>query len=140
VTPAPPDLYASFAGQPDRRVLGFDDQGRALVLDRDRLAVAEQLAGFGGLELIDERAECVVPGGGWIAVFRDADRQVARTPIVAWLVTQDRLAVPLVCDPWDSVAVAVRDFGTDNDLKLTFVRLEHEGDELNDLWNRTEAA
>jgi hypothetical protein len=85
--PARTGIIAEIAGELVA-VEAFDDEGRALVLDRQkgRLVPAEALPGFSGLR--DTDLVAIIPGGGWRA-HKPGDVDIMGhgtivTPVVAW--------------------------------------------------------
>jgi hypothetical protein len=97
---ARPGHVAEFHGQaPVRPVVAFDDEGYALVLDPEagRLVRAADLAGFAGIAGRPDTPVAMVPGGGrWVVRYTDDDGRQREEFVVAWSVTVDGVATPLV--------------------------------------------
>lgn len=97
--PARPGYVAEFRGQAtDLPVEAFDDDGYALVLDSKagRLVRATDLNDFAGVTERLDTPLAVVPGGGrWVVRYTDNGEQREEF-VVAWSVTADGLATPLV--------------------------------------------
>lgn len=103
---ARPGIRAYFKKSDDapwvgRDVLGFDDEGRALVIDNGHLECADKLEGFQSID-VEEIVSGVVPGGGWIARYEGDEDEKGdeswETPVLAWLIAGDGTAKPLLCD------------------------------------------
>lgn len=113
--PAPEGIVAYFKdGDSDRvlsqNVIAFDDDGTALVLPNkgDQLVAAGSFRNFHSLDFTggetDEDTITAVPGGGWMAEYKDPEDGTLEWngPVVAWLVDRSGFASPIVANDCNS--------------------------------------
>jgi hypothetical protein len=106
MTPAIQPYEAIFTIKRDGRsretrkaVIAWDDDGNALVADRERgaLQAAKSYGNFVRLDEARGRAVGVIPGGGWRAVFQH-ENGTETVSVLAWAFDADRYGTPLYAD------------------------------------------
>ncbi|MEU3292993.1 hypothetical protein ABZ722_11595 [Streptomyces longwoodensis] len=105
-------------------VVAWDDDRTALVVDEKtgRLVDADSYSNFAGLmEDQSPRVVATLPGGGWIAEYRDDDGTTFTFTVVAWSVKDDGALEPAVVDRDGFTSNPTEDDG--------FVRLYHPSEE-----------
>lgn len=105
-------------------VVAWDDDRAALVVDEKtgRLVDADSYSNFAGLmEEQGPRVVATVPGGGWVAEYRDDAGTVFTFTVVAWSVKDDGDLEPVVVDRDGFASNPTADDG--------FVRLYHPSEE-----------
>ncbi|WP_345660231.1 hypothetical protein [Streptomyces venetus] len=89
-------------------VHAWDDQGRALVLVRNRLMRADEMTGFKAVREANPIVG-VAPGGGWKITWFDKDEGWEFSqPLVAWVIRADGSAEPVDTDSAGDASVVSR--------------------------------
>ncbi|MEV5937971.1 hypothetical protein [Streptomyces sp. NPDC051994] len=87
-------------------VHAWDDQGRALVLLRNRLMRADEMAGFKEVREAN-RIIGVAPGGGWVITWFDEEEGWESShPVLAWAIREDGSAEAIDTDPTGDACIA----------------------------------
>ncbi|MFF4727614.1 hypothetical protein ACFY3M_20105 [Streptomyces mirabilis] len=93
-------------------VHAWDDQGRALVLLRNRLMRADEMAGFKEVREANPIVG-IAPGGGWVITWFDKDEGwESSQPVLAWAIRANGSAEAVDTDPTGDACV-VSDVGGD---------------------------
>ncbi|MFF3699009.1 hypothetical protein [Streptomyces sp. NPDC002221] len=100
-------------------VIAWSDEGIALVADEKtgRLRKANTYSNFAGVSAGDAKVVAALPGGGWLAEFREEDGTSTFCPVIGWRVQDDG-----TCTPADSCTAGIVENPTE---ASNFVRL-HE--------------
>ncbi|MFE9121340.1 hypothetical protein [Streptomyces sp. NPDC007172] len=77
-------------------VIAWSDEGLALVADETtgRLRKADTYSNFAGLSAGDAKVVATLPGGGWLAEFRQEDGTSTFCRVIGWLVQDDGTCTP----------------------------------------------
>ena len=107
ITSAPSWLYASYkdesggsTGHHHQRVIGFDEDGAALVIagNERRLVPADSIDNFDGIVDFGPHYHdltTIIPPGGWRVEFTRADGGTEDMPLAGWGMTGTGTVVPL---------------------------------------------
>ncbi|MFE6156151.1 hypothetical protein [Streptomyces sp. NPDC057889] len=86
-------------------VHAWDEQGRALVLLRNRLMRADEMAGFKEVREAN-RIVGIAPGGGWVITWFDKEEGwESSQPVLAWAIREDGSAEAVDTDPTGDACV-----------------------------------
>lgn len=77
-----------------KQVEAWDDEGRPMVVGKNRLVPADSLSGFRGLSPNNEEIRAVIPGGGWRVRVKNTE-QTWEEMVVAWVIDRQGWATPL---------------------------------------------
>ena len=100
-------------------VVAWDDDKTALVADEKtgRLVDADSYSNFAGVMEADTPTVATIPGGGWLAEYRDDDGTLWTRAVLAWNAKADGDLTPVCMDPDGLAGEPFGDHG--------FVRLYH---------------
>ncbi|MFJ9819320.1 hypothetical protein ACIRU3_29495 [Streptomyces sp. NPDC101151] len=86
-------------------VHAWDDQGRALVLLRNRLMRADEMAGFKEVREANPIVG-IAPGGGWVITWFDKEEGwESSQPVLAWAIRANGYAEAVDTDPTGDACV-----------------------------------
>lgn len=67
-----------------RPVVGWNEDGEALVVEDSRLAVAREIPGFQYISEVPPAGDQILPGGGWFMEAVQEDGATWSTPVIAF--------------------------------------------------------
>jgi hypothetical protein len=83
----------------DKPVIAWDDDGYPLVAGEHRLQRADSWTNYTDIVPSESPIVAVIPGGGWLAGYKDEDSGEEITdPVLAWTVTADGTCQPVDVD------------------------------------------
>jgi hypothetical protein len=79
-------------------IVAWNDDGEALVVSDRHLVCASSYPFFYCIQEADGRVVAAIPGGGYLARYKQETGPPLDVPILAWLITEDGRAMPITSD------------------------------------------